>query len=287
MTAETPSLRDLLFAVGLYERVPLAENDDLRRLQHGNARVDAYCPGCREDSIFEQQSAPEGFNPAIHGGLPTSATEWLQRRSTASRRSGEYTVRLTCTRAGHPMVLHFIADESGITKVGQQPSMADISLGDMRRYRRVLDEIDAKELARGIGRHAHGVGVGAFVYLRRILERMVRRVEAAKGTPPLGGRFIDRIKALGDELPAFLSENPVLYGVLSKGVHEWSENECKAVFPAVRDAIEQVLSDQLAAVEEAERRKRIAKELNNLNSRLGARAADDAPDGAEADDHGS
>ena len=58
-------------------------------------------------------------------------------------------------------------------KIGQYPSLADIANDESRTYRSVLDETDGAELHRVIGLAAHGVGVGSFVYLRRILERLI------------------------------------------------------------------------------------------------------------------
>ena len=57
-------------------------------------------------------------------------------------------------------------------KIGQYPSVADLSFPELKDYRKVMSKDDDKELKRAIGLHASGIGIGSFVYLRRIFERI-------------------------------------------------------------------------------------------------------------------
>jgi len=54
----------------------------------------------------------------------------------------------------------------------------------IKKYRKILGDSKYRELHRAIGLSAHGVGIGAFVYLRRIFEGLVEaaRDEVAKKT---------------------------------------------------------------------------------------------------------
>ena len=56
--------------------------------------------------------------------------------------------------------------------------MADIEQGTIRNYRSVLDKDHYQELNRAIGLASHGVGIGSFVYLRRIFERLVEEAHS-------------------------------------------------------------------------------------------------------------
>ena len=90
--------------------------------------------------------------------------------------------------------------------------------------------------------------MGSFVYLRRIFEGLVEEAHRAAHSS-LGwdevlyqqSRMSERIRLLEPYLPKFLVENRALYGILSKGIHELSEDECLAAFPAVNLGIEIVL----------------------------------------------
>ena len=61
--------------------------------------------------------------------------------------------------------------------------MADISEAELRPYSKVLSAEEYRELTRAVGFTAsHGVGIGSFVYLRRIFERLIEdsRTEASQ-----------------------------------------------------------------------------------------------------------
>lgn len=59
---------------------------------------------------------------------------------------------------------------------------------------------------------------------------------------------------LAHRLPEFLVENKSMYGILSKGIHELSEQECLEAFPIVKLGIEIILD---ANLEETARKKKI------------------------------
>ena len=60
----------------------------------------------------------------------------------------------------------------------------------------------------------------------------------------------ERIKMLQGYLPEMLTKNTTIYGILSKGIHELSEDECRKYFPVVKKCIYQILG-----MWECERRK--------------------------------
>src|SRR5207245_2482045 len=150
-----------------------------------------------------------------------------------------------------------------MSKVGQSPSLADLHLPGVRKYKRVLGEEKHAEFTRAIGLHAHGVGIGAFVYMRRVFERLIEaaRDEVSKDpnwdrTAYVQDRMEDRILSLQDRLPAFLVENRALYAILSRGIHELTEAECLEMFEPIRVGIELILDEQL---EQQSRAEKIAK----------------------------
>ncbi len=51
----------------------------------------------------------------------------------------------------------------------------------------------------------------------------------------------ERIKMLEGYLPEVLIKNTIIYGILSKGIHELSEEECRKYFPVVKECIYQIL----------------------------------------------
>src|SRR5262249_2794123 len=127
-----------------------------------------------------------------------------------------------CTRnSKHQLHFFFEVKNNQIMKIGQSPSLADLHLPDLRKYKKLLGDQKYGEFVRGVGLHAHGVGIGSFVYLRRILEDLVDQAEAA-ASKVVGwdheqyarGRMDDKIQMLRGKLPDFLVENRSLYSIL-------------------------------------------------------------------------
>jgi hypothetical protein len=50
--------------------------------------------------------------------------------------------------------------------------------------------------------------------------------------------FDQKIEVLHGYLPQLLVDNKNLYGIVSKGIHELSEEECLTMFPCIRTGIE-------------------------------------------------
>ncbi len=114
-----------------------------------------------------------------------------------------------------------------------------------------------------MGLAAHGVGIGSFVYLRRIFEDLVQAAHLEAVQDPgwndevyIRGRMDEKIGLLQHHLPSFLVQNRSLYSILSKGIHELSEQECLQYFSSVHMGIELILDEK---IEQEERRKKIER----------------------------
>ena len=89
------------------------------------------------------------------------------------------------------------------------------------------------------------MGVAAFVYLRRILEHLVEK----RFTGDKALKFSDKLHEVEkNERIIPIELNPIknqIYAILSKGVHEYEENECLELFLAVKFVIERMLDMEL------------------------------------------
>lgn len=146
--------------------------------------------------------------------------------------------------------LDYIVLTSGnmMKKIGQYPSVADLSFPELKEYRKVMTKEDEKELKRAIGLFASGIGIGSFVYLRRIFERIivVARQKAIEDGRINKENFDklhvdEKIRILADYLPKLLVDNKVFYGIISKGIHELCEEECLDYFPVMQSFILMIL----------------------------------------------
>ena len=166
-----------------------------------------------------------------------------------------------------------LTTDNSMMKIGQYPSIADMTFPELDAYKHVISKEDRKELGTAIGLFANGVGAGSYVYLRRILERLVYKAKEAAADVIDNEMFeqakvAEKIKMLEGYLPDILVKNTTIYGILSKGIHELSEEECREYFPVVKECIYQILG-----MWESERKKQadedaLSKALSSISSSI-------------------
>lgn len=247
---------------------------------------DSYCPKCGKDATFKAITGdrPREFvrNKEIekaHKSLGLTINYPTIEQNT-------YKVIAQCTRQpNHLQQYFFLVDrrpakkpdgnlgyKNTIQKIGQHPSFADLNLPKVKKYAPVLDKKLLGELNKAIGLASHDVGVGAYVYLRRVFEALVEEAhqlaiqeEGWDEELYLRSRMSEKIGILKTYLPAFLVENPSMYALLSKGVHEMTEEECLEHFNALRLGIELILDEKL---EQREKKRKIQEAKKALGQAI-------------------
>src|SRR5581483_7048867 len=63
------------------------------------------------------------------------------------------------------------------------------------------------------------------------------------------GRVVEKIKMLKGYLPDLMVKHSGVYSILSKGIHELSEDECLRYFKPLQAAIELILNEHLQRIE--------------------------------------
>lgn len=205
--------------------------------------IDGYCPSCSKLTSYR-----------INGAFVPNGDPW---NSIKERRSYD-NVRLTCARnEQHAITIFFLIVSGTIKKVGQMPSLADIANDESKMFKGVISKADASELHKAIGLASHGVGIGSFVYLRRVFERLVEKrfseFKEAEGWQPEEFRKLrmnDKIGMLRDHLPHFMVENRKLYSILSAGVHSLNEEICLKAFDLIKRSILMILEEDQRKKEE-------------------------------------
>jgi hypothetical protein len=190
-------------------------------------------------------------------------------------------VKLTCKRFADDTFEYFVYDivSEGvryITKVGQFPSLADISNSETEiKYSKNVNREHLSLFKKAVGLAAHGAGAGSFVYLRRIFEDTISTTHSqnlSEITTTVEDfrklRMADKVKLLKNFLPDEMSEFKNLYSILSDGVHNMSEEDCKKYFPALKLAIEVIWDGEIERREKEARKKLVASELETINNGL-------------------
>lgn len=276
------TIEEFLFDLPLYHKVPREECSDiinfLWRYSSSAQELDGYNPIKQCESTFVLYV---GMNNTIHNTIGARSIE----RTYVSGKSelfDTYEVVLVCKRYGtflHYLVHAEYAEEDDkhehithLSKVGQYPSVADFHIGQVHKYDKVLPKDKMREFTKAIGLAANGIGIGSFVYLRRIFEYLVFEAhEVAKSKNPLfdktaftSGRMNEKIQMLSGYLPDYLVEHHAIYGILSKGIHELGEEECKKYFPILKASIELILDEKLEAYQKEKRKKEIGNALSQI-----------------------
>lgn len=263
---ELPSHAALLLESGLYREYDL--NGDflyIKRMYEGpGLQFDAPCVYCRQTSTFRQYVSARG------GGSRSPTPKdgyWLEPRV--------FCLEFRCQRElKHAYHYVFRVERQAITKIGQSPSLATIASFETARFRNVLQKNYRRELSSAIGLFAHGIGVGSFVYLRRIFEHLlVETAETARsaGDLPSGFesmRLLGKVRALAPHLPNEVVETAGTYGLLSAGIHELSEKQCLSLFPIMRASIEMILDAHLAARKRAEHKQELKRALTEAERQV-------------------
>lgn len=273
-----PSPTDFVFKTPLYELISWKDEDaqienaefqgiegnelEIQNIVCFKGKVDGYCAECAKESTFQRiDKVPNTWD-----------TSWFM----ASRKTLGFT--LTCARNEEhkiEIIYKVLPEFEGIIKIGQFPTIASLMKGDVNRYRKILKK-QFSEYTRAIGLISHGVGIGSFVYLRRIFEVLIEEAhQQAIGNEKDWNeeeygklRMGEKIKELKNYLPKFLVDNAKMYGILSKGIHELSEQETMEYFPAVKLGVELILDEKIKIQEQKNKEKEASELLNKIAKKI-------------------
>lgn len=269
------STQDFIFNTPLYQWVTREEDSE----QIVNRLSGSLING--ENALFD------GFNAQKAVESTYSIEDQLSTRHNIGYRGGFYDspfdkdniwyVTLSCGRYKDKidLILFLRAEDYAIMKIGQYPSVADIHRGQIKQYKSVLSKEDLKEFTRAIGLAANGVGIGSFVYLRRIFEKLIFEASAQAITDGIVDankfaslRMDEKIESIKDYLPDTLVEMKQVYGILSKGIHELTEQECLAYFDTMRVGIELILDEKLEKKRKADKKKLALSAISKITSEI-------------------
>lgn len=287
---------------GLYREIEITEENvfELADLIGGHVKIDVYCPECGERRVFSSETilcySYDDFKEKIQvrpleeeiiswqhmqdlrSTPPTEASEesWSWNDNSMEDDTRVMIFKFSCAMDNaHHLDYIVLTNGNKMKKIGQYPSVADLSFPELKEYRNVMTREDEKELRRAVGLFASGIGVGSFVYLRRIFERIIATAsdkairEGKVNEESLARARVDeKIKLLTDYLPKSLVDNTIFYGIISKGIHELSEEECLEYFPVMQSFIMMILRQWEKIRKDEEEEKKLATSLNSIASKV-------------------
>lgn len=259
-----PSMADFCLNVPLYRSFPVDTTNEmeLKGFRRYDGHIDCYCLECGQPSVFHIEQYWDSVT------LNTQSNYLFDHIFFCSRDTK------------HRLVFSFLIHNHKITKIGQYPSLADLATVKIQKYRKVLGTDAYAEFNRAVGLASHGIGIGAFVYLRRIFENLIEEahkleIASSEWDEELyqKGRMDDKISLLKRTLPEFLVQNKSLYSILSKGIHELGESECLSAFPITKLGIELILDEKLEKLQQEIKIKEASKDIGVLTQKMRGKSA--------------
>ena len=262
----------------LYSAIELGDdvNRAVKSILKYSRTFDVFCPGCRQSATFSAIVTAETKEKI-------SEEERLARIRQLGGGSSPLAVwhlpyfskKIICTRNHHNVDFHFVMKDQSLIKIGQYPSLADIAIGDTSQFDKALGDKRLHELNKAIGLAAHGVGIGSYVYLRRVFESLIEEAHT-KATKNTGwveeayekSRMKEKVLLLKNFLPEFIVQHPEMYSILSLGVHELTEDECLKYFEALKSAILVIAEDRLHKIQQEKRLKTASQAISDIAGNL-------------------
>lgn len=249
------------FELPLYSTIKIEQSnrEDLSFLMKFSDTIDAYNPKLKENTTY-------------------SVTPCKQENWTWYSQSGKMNYStLTCVRTKEIIYVFVYYDKKNeiFQKIGQYPSIANSHISQVKEYDKVLSKEKLKEFTRAIGLAANGIGIGSFIYLRRIFESLIEEahIEAKKEddwneNDFQKSRMAEKIQLLEKFLPEFLVENKSLYSILSVGVHNLKEKDCLAYFETVKVGIELILDEKVEKFQKVKKIEDAKKRIGSLTNKI-------------------
>lgn len=250
---------DFYFETSLYNWIKIENLED----NVFNSDVDAYSSKNHIPTTYSIKT--DLGSPIIWRGIMNIRNNYIC--------SGFFEIELTCKRKVWDNLFFFVyVTENEIIKVGQFPSLADIQFSKLwKKYDKILPQEDLKNLKKAIWLYSHWAWAGSFVYLRRIFENLVfDTFEKNKESLDILleefniKRMEDKVLFLSEFLPEQLVSMRKLYSILSKGVHELTEEECLKYFEPMKFSIELILDQKIEMMKKSQKDEQAKKTIDSI-----------------------
>lgn len=254
----------------------------LKRIVTKQFSIYGYCPVCEKTVYLNADNIPldkDLKSNILHSEININSQETFDFAYEHAEDKMDKLVRMfiskyldsarsfsryfTCSSPNkHSIKVMFTYNIDGtLVKTGQYPSIYDFD-NKIKVYKKIISKEDYRELNKAVGLKTHGNGIGAFVYLRRIFERLInqklnKKFDKEELNQLMTKKVTEKIESVKDLLPEFVVNNKHLYGILSKGIHQLEEESCLEYFETVKNAIVFILEEE----DQRKKREQIQKEL--------------------------
>ncbi|MFC5270467.1 hypothetical protein [Adhaeribacter terreus] len=278
MDNKTLKIEDLFLKMPLYDKLELnsALEYKLVDILRFSGKIDMFCVGCNKESTFTGFDNLTDYVPGV--AYTSNSSKLMERVFTLPKYFSHkkvFTVKLKCSRnENHLMLFNFYIKDNILIKIGQYPSLMDLAHHSLKKYKRILGTDLYNEFNRAVGLATLNIGLGSFIYLKRIFDHLLEDAhkqifadEKWNELEYLASPMHKRIALLKHHLPPYLVEKRDMFQILSKDVHELSEEECLKFFPLLQNAIECILDEKLIEITRDLKRQELDKSIDQLTAK--------------------
>lgn len=235
--------------------------------------VQKYCKKCNDERTFvykldKSKPAKRAILPNLLQKQMNETSQVLNKEKLSKEIPSFDGLLFSCAKCREEAFYTIMCKDSRIMKVGQYPSFTELKEKRFLRYKNLkIINKHFPELKQSMKCVSQKMGIGAFAYLRRIYESLIvaKYNELPDGIKDPQHSFMDKLKAVEsveEVIPKDLEKiKNRLYSVLSKGLHEYEEEECIELYSALLFAIESVLEVELLKKEHEIKVKHIIDEI--------------------------
>ena len=266
---------DLLEQQPPYKIIPISLADYHALAECQILRIEGFCSNCEKERTFVSKNINAQTLPlrdqmlkhtARPASIPISPHTVRPGMNPESFEVNFIGVVFGCAHCGEEHHFTLRIDGKSICKTGQYPSFSRMETLSLRKYKNLISKYYT-ELTSAVNLYSQHLGIGAFVYLRRILEHLINAKYAKLPVQEGSSKFIEKLKAVEAAetvIPEELNEiKEQVYSVLSKGVHEYNEDECFELFDAVFYVVTSILDQELFKKEQAAKAESAKKAIAN------------------------
>lgn len=226
-------------------------------------KLELYCPICKEKRIFKCVDT-EKLGYDLNQGLT------VRNKSVLTKNRMLIIYNFSCEyNHSFKMIMQTLGNKE-LIKIGQFPSPMFFSSKINNEVFKILDENEKNYYLLSVKSHNNNLNIASFVYLRRVFESLLEKAIKQSNTNFDGMKTKEKIKQLVKEgLLNDLLKNTgynVLYSLLSDGVHNLSEEQCKEQYELLKSAVEIILEDEIYKRNLEKRKNNIGNLLSNKNS---------------------
>lgn len=260
-------LENLFTDIPPYKKVKISTSDyrSINKIEY-EIKIDDFCENCNSEKVFTgyTHSALLNIRSCVEYAKKNNnefykkLSEQIKEEDTCAH------FMFKCAKCGEKHYFSILFTPDFIVKCGQYPSYSTQNVKKVEKYKNIISKY-YPELTKSLNAYSQGMGVASFVYLRRILEWLVdeKCLEEEKTLK----KFVDKLKKVEKRekiIPDDFSEiKNQIYSVLSKGVHEYTEEECLDMYDAVFFVIESILENELNKKEKKRRINEVKKSISN------------------------